>query len=208
MKISASFLSIKDNLKENIKRLTKTDIDYLHLDIMDGCFVKNKTWNIEQIKDLINYEKPLDIHLMVDDIYKYVDEFQTLKPVYLTFHYEINCDIMKVINYIKKYNIKVGISIKPETDIEQILPYLPYVDLVLIMSVEPGTGGQSFITNTIDKIRKLQAIDGNFLIEVDGGINIDTIDFVKNVDIIVVGSYITDGDYEQRIKNIKERIYG
>ena len=208
MKISASFLSIKDNLKENIARLTQTDIDYLHLDIIDGNFVENKTWDIEQIKGIINYNKPLDIHLMVDDVYKYIDQFQVLKPIYITFHYEINYDIMKVIEYIKQYGIKVGLSIKPETDVEQILPYLPYIDLILVMSVDPGSGGQTFISNTTDKIEKLRAIDGNFLIEVDGGINIDTIDLVKNVDIIVVGSYITNGDYEERIKNIKEKIYG
>ena len=208
MKISASFLSIKDNLKENIARLTQTDIDYLHLDIMDGNFVENKTWDIEQIKGIINYNKPLDIHLMVDDVYKYIDQFQVLKPIYITFHYEINYDIMKVIEYIKQYGIKVGLSIKPETDVEQILPYLPYIDLILVMSVDPGSGGQTFISNTTDKIEKFRAIDGNFLIEVDGGINIDTIDLVKNVDIIVVGSYITNGDYEERIKNIKEKIYG
>mgnify|MGYP000460648712 FL=1 len=208
MKISASFLSIKDNLKENIARLTQTDIDYLHLDIMDGNFVENKPWDIEQIKGIINYNKPLDIHLMVDDVYKYIDQFQVLKPIYITFHYEINYDIMKVIEYIKQYGIKVGLSIKPETDVEQILPYLPYIDLILVMSVDPGSGGQTFISNTTDKIEKLRAIDGNFLIEVDGGINIDTIDLVKNVDIIVVGSYITNGDYEERIKNIKEKIYG
>ena len=208
MKISASFLSIKDNLKENIARLTQTDIDYLHLDIMDGSFVLNKTWDIEQIKGIINYNKPLDIHLMVDDVYKYIDQFQVLNPIYITFHYEINYDIMKVIEYIRQYGIKVGLSIKPETDVEKILPYLPYVDLVLVMSVDPGAGGQTFIASTIDKIKKLKEIKGDFLIEVDGGINGDTIKLIKDVDVIVVGSYITNGDYEERIKNIKEKIYG
>lgn len=208
MKISASFLSIKDNLKENISRLTKTDIDYLHLDIMDGSFVLNKTWDIEQIKGIINYNKPLDIHLMVDDVYKYIDQFQVLNPIYITFHYEINYDIMKVIEYIRQYGIKVGLSIKPETDVEKILPYLPYVDLVLVMSVDPGAGGQTFIASTIDKIKKLKEIKGDFLIEVDGGINGDTINLIKDVDVIVVGSYITNGNYEERIKNIKEKIYG
>ena len=208
MKISASFLSIKDNLKENISRLTKTDIDYLHLDIMDGSFVLNKTWDIEQIKGIINYNKPLDIHLMVDDVYKYIDQFQVLNPIYITFHYEINYDIMKVIEYIRQYGIKVGLSIKPETDVEKILPYLPYVDLVLVMSVDPGAGGQTFIASTIDKIKKLKEIKGDFLIEVDGGINGDTIKLIKDVDVIVVGSYITNGNYEERIKNIKEKIYG
>ena len=208
MKISASFLSIKDNLKENIARLTQTDIDYLHLDIMDGSFVLNKTWDIEQIKGIINYNKPLDIHLMVDDVYKYIDQFQVLNPIYITFHYEINYDIMKVIEYIRQYGIKVGLSIKPETDVEKILPYLPYVDLVLVMSVDPGAGGQTFIASTIDKIKKLKEIKGDFLIEVDGGINGDTIKLIKDVDVIVVGSYITNGNYEERIKNIKEKIYG
>lgn len=208
MKISASFLSIKDNLKENIAKLTKTDIDYLHLDIMDGRFVVNKTWDIEQIKNLIDHSKPLDVHLMVDDVYKYIDQFQTLKPDYITFHYETNYDIMKVIEYIKQYGIKVGLSIKPKTTVEQIKPFLPYIDLVLVMSVEPGTGGQSFLLSAVDKINKLKEIGDHFLIEVDGGINIDTIDLVKNADIIVVGSYITNGDYEERIKNIKEKIYG
>ena len=208
MKISASFLSIKDNLKENISRLTKTDIDYLHLDIMDGSFVLNKTWDIEQIKGIIKYNKPLDIDLMVDDVYKYIDQFQVLNPIYITFHYEINYDIMKVIEYIRQYGIKVGLSIKPETDVEKILPYLPYVDLVLVMSVDPGAGGQTFIASTIDKIKKLKEIKGDFLIEVDGGINGDTIKLIKDVDVIVVGSYITNGNYEERIKNIKEKIYG
>ena len=190
MKISASFLSIKDNIKENIVKLTNNDIDYLHLDIMDGKFVANKTWNILEIKNLINYHKPLDVHLMVKDVYKVLD------------------DVMAVINYIKKSNIKVGLSIKPNTDISLIIPYLKYIDLVLIMSVEPGLGGQKFIINSVDKIKKLKELKGDFLIEVDGGINDSTINLVKDADIVVVGSYITSGNYEERIKKLKEKIYG
>ena len=208
MKISASFLSIKDNLKENIDLLTKCDIDYLHLDIMDGIFVKNKTWDISEIKNLINYNKPLDVHLMVSDVYKYVDEYKDLNPEFITFHYEVDLDIMDIINYIKKYNIKVGLSIKPNTEVDEIIPYLPYLDLILVMSVEPGEGGQKFIINSVDKIKKLKELKGNYLIEVDGGINDSTISLVKDVDIAVIGSYITSGNYEEKIKSIKEKIYG
>ena len=208
MKISASFLSIKDNLKENIDLLTKCDIDYLHLDIMDGIFVKNKTWDISEIKNLINYNKPLDVHLMVSDVYKYVDEYKELNPEFITFHYEVDLDIMDIINYIKKYNIKVGLSIKPNTKVDEIIPYLPYLDLVLVMSVEPGEGGQKFIINSVDKIKKLKELKGDYLIEVDGGINDSTISLVKDVDIAVIGSYITSGNYEEKIKSIKEKIYG
>ena len=208
MKISASFLSIKDNLKENIDLLTKCDIDYLHLDIMDGIFVKNKTWDISEIKNLINYNKPLDVHLMVSDVYKYVDEYKELNPEFITFHYEVDLDIMDIINYIKKYNIKVGLSIKPNTKVDEIIPYLPYLDLVLVMSVEPGEGGQKFIIDSVDKIKKLKELKGDYLIEVDGGINDSTISLVKDVDIAVIGSYITSGNYEEKIKSIKEKIYG
>lgn len=208
MKISASFLSIKDNLKKNIDLLTKCDIDYLHLDIMDGIFVKNKTWDISEIKNLINYNKPLDVHLMVSDVYKYVDEYKDLNPEFITFHYEVDLDIMDIINYIKKYNIKVGLSIKPNTKVDEIIPYLPYLDLILVMSVEPGEGGQKFIINSVDKIKKLKELKGNYLIEVDGGINDSTISLVKDVDIAVIGSYITSGNYEEKIKSIKEKIYG
>lgn len=208
MQISASFLSINDNIKENVNLLTSCDIDYLHLDIMDGEFVNNKTWEISEIKELINYSRPLDVHLMVNDVYKYIDEYKDLNPTYITFHYEINLDILDIIQYIKKFNIKVGLSIKPSTKVEEITPYLNYLDLVLVMSVEPGLGGQQFIKESVNKIKKLKELKGNYLISVDGGINIDTVNLVKDADIIVVGSYITNGNYSQQIKNMKEKIYG
>lgn len=210
MRISASILSIKDNLKENVLKLTKTDIDYIHLDIMDGKFVTNKTWNIDEIKKIINHDKPLDVHLMVDDIKSYVDDFKTLNPEYITFHYEASHDIMEAIKYIKDLNIKVGISIKPNTDVNVLVPYLPFIDLVLVMSVKPGQGGQKFISSSKDKIEQLVSLRGDYkyLIEVDGGINVDTVLNVKKADIIVVGSYITNGDYSENIKNLKEKIYG
>ena len=201
MKISASFLSI-DNL-ENVNKLVKCDIDYLHLDIMDGKFVNN-TNEIFMVPN----NKPLDIHLMVNDVYKFIDKYKTFNPLYITFHYEVDKDILSIINYIKKFNIKVGLSIKPSTKVEEIIPYLPYLDLVLVMSVEPGKGGQTFIMDSVDKIKKLKELKGNYVIEVDGGINDSTIKYVNDADIVVVGSYITSGNYEERIKNLKEKIYG
>ena len=201
MKISASFLTI-DNI-DNVNKLVDCDIDYLHLDIMDGIFVNNKNEVIN-----ITNKKPLDVHLMVNDVYKYIDVYKNLNPTFITFHYEAVTNVLEVVNYIKKFNIKVGLSIKPSTKVEEIIPYLPYLDLVLVMSVEPGQGGQSFIMDTVDKIKKLKELKGNYLIEVDGGINDNTINLVNDADIIVVGSYITSGNYEERIKNLKEKIYG
>lgn len=212
MKIAASYLSIKENLKENINKLTNCDIDYLHMDVMDGMFVSNKTMNFDELKDVLNNNKPLDIHLMVNDVKKYIDEYKVLKPEFITFHYENDYDIMSLVMYLKQNNIKVGLSIKPNTKVEVLIPYLPFIDLVLVMSVEPGAGGQKFIEESTGKIDKLIELrknnDYDYLIEVDGGINIDTIEKVKNVDIAVIGNYITSGEYQERINNVKEKIYG
>ncbi len=204
--ISASILSIKENLKENIKILDETNIDFIHLDIMDGKFVQNKTWDIDDVKDLVlNTSKPKDVHLMVEDVKEYVDKFKILKPTYITFHLEVKQDILYLINYIKKQGIKVGISIKPNTDVSLLFPYLPLIDLVLVMTVEPGMGGQKFIESVIPKVDKLNELkkNYNYLIEVDGGINDTTISKVKS-DIYVVGSYITSSNnYQKQINNLK-----
>ena len=212
MKIAASYLSIKDNIKDNIKKLTNCDIDYLHVDVMDGKFVPNKTMEFEELKNVISNNKPLDVHLMVEEVQEYIDLYKTLNPYFITFHYEINYDIMSLVMYLKQNNIRVGISLKPETKVEALVPYLPFIDLVLIMTVPPGAGGQKFIDSSVDKINKLIELRTNnnydYLIEVDGGINLETIEKVKNVDIAVIGSYITNGDYEEKIKNVKEKIYG
>ena len=205
--ISASFLSIKDNIKSNIKKLDNTSIDMLHVDIMDGIFVLNKTWNIDEVKELlVGTKKKKDVHLMVNDVKKYIDDFKILKPEYITFHYEAIDNIFDTIRYIKSLNIKVGLSIKPNTNIENIKPYLNYLDLVLVMSVEPGMGGQTFIESSIDKIDYLynERINNNYhyLIEVDGGINDITSKLCNKADILVIGSFITNGDYQEQIDKI------
>ncbi|MDD4719027.1 MAG: ribulose-phosphate 3-epimerase [Bacilli bacterium] len=209
MKISASFLSIKENLKGNIELLDKTNIDYLHLDIMDGEFVKHTTYSIEDIKKILsNTNKPKDVHLMVNNVIKYIDDFKQLNPEFITFHLEATNNPIEIINYLKELGIKIGISIKPKTPIDILLPYLSVIDLILIMSVEPGRGGQDFIMSSVDKINYLNVLreenNYNFVIEVDGGINDKTIKHCKNADIVVVGSYITNGnDYQIQINKLK-----
>lgn len=206
--LSVSILGIKEKINENIKKLDNLKIDFFHIDIMDGIFVSNKTWNYKEIEFIKNTKTKKDIHLMVKDVKKYVDEFKNLNPDIITFHYEATNNQLELIKYIKKLNIKAGLSIKPNTEVEEIKELLKYVDLVLVMSVEPGTGGQSFIENSTNKIDELYKIrknnNYNYLIEVDGGINNDTKNKVKNADIIVVGSYITNGNYEEQIAKIKE----
>lgn len=208
MKISVSFLSIKNDLKENIEKLDKTTIDYLHLDIMDGKFVNNTTYNIDEIIYLLkNTIKPKDVHLMVSDVLKYIDDFKRINPEYITFHLEAVSNPNKIITYLKENKIKVGLALKPKTKVETILPYLSQIDLVLVMSVEPGYGGQKFISDIIPKIELLKELKAqnnyNYVIEVDGGINIETIKQIKEVDIVVVGSYITDSeDYQKQIDNL------
>jgi len=209
MKISASFLSIKEDLNNNIKKLDNSNIDYLHLDIMDNIFVPNITWIFNEMNELLEgTNKPKDVHLMVKDVIKYIDDYSKLNPEYITFHLEAVDNVLEVINYIKSKNIKVGVSIKPNTNVENLLEYLPLIDLVLIMSVEPGFGGQTFIESSLDKIEELYNIrennNYNYLIEVDGGINSDNIKKLNKCDIAVVGSYITNkSDYNEAIDSLK-----
>lgn len=206
MQLSASILGIKENFKENVIKLSNTSIDYIHLDIMDGDFVNQKTWNSNELEFIKELNKPLDVHLMVNDIYKYIDDFVSYNPEYITIHYEATDDLYLAIDYIKSYNIKVGVSIKPETDINVLAPFFNLVDLVLIMSVEPGLGGQSFITKTTKKINGLKYIKEkgkyHFKIEVDGGINDINYKEIK-ADMIVVGSFITQSNnYQEQINKL------
>ncbi len=206
MKVSVSILSEKENYKEAIYKLNNTNADYLHLDIMDGSFTNNKTFSIVEsniISKLIN--KKLDVHIMSTNLDKIIDEYLSLNPDIITFHIE-NDNIDKYICKIKEKNTKVGLAINPDTNINIIDKYLDKVDLILIMSVMPGLGGQSFIDVT-DKVKYLKQSQNkyNYLIEIDGGINSDTINIVRDyVDIVVSGSYITSkDDYQSAIDSLK-----
>lgn len=209
MKISASFLDIKEPKDLELAKLDSLDVDYIHLDVMDGIFVENKTYTYEEFYDITRLtKKPKDIHMMVSDVKKYIDDFSKFKPEFITFHYEAASDVLSVINYIHNLGLKVGMSIKPQTAVSEIVPYLDYLDLILVMSVEPGKGGQTFIEESVNKINDLHLLrennNYNYLIEVDGGINDETIKKCNMADICVVGSYITKNNYEEAIRKLRD----
>lgn len=206
MLLGASILNIDNN---RLNELYMSDIDYVHVDVMDGEFVTSTTDLFYRVKDkLASNQKNIDVHLMVKDIKKYVDEYKELSPAFIIFHYEACLNHLEIINYIKSLNIKVGLAISPGTPVDSILSFLDVIDLVLVMSVQPGKGGQEFIESTISKIKRLAFIrelnNLKFKIEVDGGINDTNVNKLENVDYVVSGSYITKSDnFSDKIVRIK-----
>lgn len=209
MEIAVSFLKSKFNLKDTINKINDTNADYIHVDVMDGDFVPNKTSNYYEIKDILHHSnKLLDIHLMVSSPTKYILEYKNLKPKYITIHSEINKNIDDLIDLIKSFNIEVGISINPKTSVEDIMKYLDKVDNVLVMSVEPGIGGQKFMDSILykidilNKIRKEKKL--NYKISIDGGINNESIKKVNKADFVISGSYICMSDnYQDKIDSLR-----
>lgn len=201
MEISLSILSC-NSIEEAINKVNNTNTDYLHLDVMDGMFVPNTSYSIEEIKYIIsNSNKKIDAHFMVNDPIKYLKELKEYNLEYFTFHVELD-NVKYLINKVKENNYKVGLSIKPNTDINVLKEYLDDIDLILVMSVEPGMGGQTFISSTVDRISEIKNLIGNrnIKIAVDGGINNNTIKLINNADIAVVGSYITSStNYQEKI---------
>ena len=207
MEISTSILNADDRI-EAIVKLNRTNHSYVHVDVMDGNFVSDTQFNVNEIRAVnvvSNY--PLDVHLMVDDPMKYINKLDNLNIKYITFHVEIKKNVSKIISKIKELGYGVGLSIKPDTDIEELVPYINDIDMILVMSVEPGKGGQKFIDKTIDRIKKIKKIIAknkyNIKIEVDGGIDDKSITMLDGVDIAVVGSYIIKSDnYSSRINKL------
>lgn len=205
IKISASILSSNDKIN-SIKDLNKENIDYFHIDVMDNKFVPNYAFHIDEINEVINIaKKPCDIHLMVNNPIQYIKNINKKNIDYITFHIEVKDNIKNIINEIKINNIKVGLAIKPNTDINILKKYINDIDLILVMSVEPGFGGQKFIESTYNKIKNIKNLKKDITIEVDGGIkdyNIKKIE--KYADIAVVGSYITkSNNYKEAINKLK-----
>ena len=217
VEISTSILSVlKGQESKTFFALEKAKTDYFHIDVMDGKFVEKNTYNkmfeyASYIKRISNI--PLDVHLMVEDVEKGINDFSALEPNIITFHYEAcknDEEVEKYIRMIKDYNIKVGISVKPETDVEEIYKFLPYIHNVLIMTVEPGKGGQTLLTDMVEKIKKLKKhMEDNNLeidIEADGGINLTTAPKVKTAgaNILVSGTAILIAkDYKVIIDELK-----
>ena len=205
MKISPSILNCNFlNLQKEIKKIKTASM--LHLDIMDGHFVPNLSFGYDIAKQISKFSNlDLDTHLMISEPLKYIDDFVFKTTKYITVHSEVN-DFKKAISYIKAKNIKAGVSIKPNTQVDDIKDVLPLVDLVLVMSVEPGFGGQEFIEKTYKKVSLLnnlkKELNLKFLIEVDGGINFEIAKKLKEkgANSVVVGSFL----FKQ--KNIKKAI--
>lgn len=209
MEISVSVLDAVDR-DGAVKSLNELDINYIHIDVMDGKFVDNYQFqDIDEIGDICNISKyPIEVHLMVSDVFSYIDSFKNLGVNSIIFHIESSQDKDRLIERVREYGFRVGIAINPDTDIEMVIPYLDRVDLVLLMSVVPGKGGQSFIESTSLKLAYLRDyIDKNNLdvdIEVDGGINDKTIFLVGGANRVVVGSYIVkSNDYKSRIDSLR-----
>ncbi len=218
IEISASILSLKDkNVIQTLYNLETAGIDYFHIDVMDGEFVKNNT--VDKMREYCEYlnsisNLPLDVHLMVKDVPSYISSFLVFEPNIITFHLEAaeNKDqVFEWIKLIKENNVRVGISVKPGTKIEEISEFLPYIHLVLVMTVEPGKGGQELIPETVEKIHALkQYVEEKQLeidIEADGGINTETAEMVKRAgaDILVSGNGILSSEnYAEVVTTLKK----
>ncbi len=207
--ISPSILSADfANLERDIKRVEDAGADWIHVDVMDGHFVPNITIGVPVVKSIKKISNlPLDVHLMIENPEKYIQPFAQAGSDILTFHYEAVKDVSSVVNIIKSYGVKAGMSIKPKTPAEEILEFLPLLDLVLVMTVEPGFGGQSFIKVCAEKIPLIKKYASeNLIIQVDGGINAETakICTAYGANSLVAGNYIyKSGDIQKAVQSLR-----
>ena len=207
MILAPSILTVKEEERNSVlTELSNLGIIYLHLDIMDGKFVPNTTPGVGMLKKINKFDFVFDTHLMVEDPINYIDKFYNAGSDIITFHYEAVKEVLPLIRKIKSLGIKCGVSIKPGTSPEVLLPYLKELDQILIMSVEPGFGGQKFMESSLDKIKYLDELrnkndEYNYLIEVDGGINLNNVEMVRNAgcNVVVMGTALINSTDKKNV---------